>query len=147
MRTAIKRHTSSSGFRYVLAAPLSASLAILIPNLLARGININKDNAFYISLAVLFFINFFISYHFVFRQTKAMKNQLIKYTIAAILFRWLDATWYKVYSIFTDMNYELIIILSIGTTFIIKYIAYKFLIFSKAAYQQSNLSTEPKHRT
>lgn len=129
MNRVIKKRLRSSGFRYILAAPLSALLAVLIPNFFIKVFDLNEDNAFYLTLLILLFINFIISCYFIFRQTTTLKTQFIKYTLAAIFFRWLDATWYKLYSHFVDLNYEVIIILSIGTTFILKYIVYKFLIF------------------
>ena len=127
----IKKRINMPSIRYILAAPFSAFMAVMIPSYLVRFLDIEKDMAFYITLIILFFINFFVSYNFVFRQQNKIKVKMFKYAIAAIIFRMLDAAWYNIYSSFMDINYEILIIISIGTTFSVKFFVYKFFIFTE----------------
>jgi len=116
--------------RYLFAAPFSAFLAIVIPTSIIKIFDVEKDIAFYYALVLLFFINFFISYRFVFKQNDKIKIKIIKYTFAAVIFRTLDAAWYNLYSSYIEINYQLLIFISIGTTFIIKFFIYKFFVFN-----------------
>lgn len=131
MTSLVKKASASPWVRYVVSAPFSATLAIVIPSFLVRILHIDPDISFYISLFLLFVINFLISFHFVFKQRSDLKKTLVKYTLAALFFRTMDAVWYNFFSSFLTITYEIIVFLSIGTSFTIKFFVYKYLVFKK----------------
>jgi putative flippase GtrA len=120
----------SSLFRYCLSSGLSGATTLGVAFGLHQIMNAPELFAGWIAFLCAFALNFFLLRHFVYSADGCWRRQLIRYGAVSGFFRAAEAAFYTGLLVTSELNYLLLIALILIASTIIKFVAYRVLVFN-----------------
>jgi hypothetical protein len=116
--------------RWTLFSVFSFLFVLGLTSLLHQVLGVNDRVAFLIPLIGVFFLNFFTMRYVVYgRPSRTIGSQFLAYTFSAAGFRAIEYAAYWISLEFFSLHYLIAITLILPTSFLLKYLFYRFAVF------------------
>lgn len=115
--------------RYILTGAAGLVVSTGVTVVMHEAVGLSTRQSFAIALVVVFTFHFMSNSYFVFRSG-ADGYTFLRYTGSALAFRALDFLLFNAIAAFTPLYYYIGAVLAIGTSNTIKFLAYRYLVFT-----------------
>lgn len=116
--------------RYILTGAVGLMVSTGVTVVMHEAVGLSTRQSFAIALVVVFTFHFMSNSYFVFRSG-ADRHTFLRYTGSALAFRALDFLLFNAIAEFTSLYYYIGVVLAIGTSNTIKFLVYRYLVFTK----------------
>jgi len=113
--------------RYGVSALTSAAVTVGLPVLLHEVLGIEQAKAAAISQTTALLVNFVMIRIFVFRSRRGARRDFVHFAASAVAFRGLEYVFFLVLFEVGGLYYLLALILTLGTSSVLKFVWYRFL--------------------
>jgi len=125
--------------RFLAATALLFATNLGLTVLLHELLGLSERLAFAIALATAFGLGFLLMRHFIYRAASgSLTRQFLLYAPSAAAFRGAEYLTFLLLSTFTSLDYRLLVVLVLGTTFISKFFYYGAAVFRSAPVGDSD---------
>jgi len=116
--------------RFSLMTCLSASITVGGPIIFHEGFRISEEISVGLSLFIAFFVNFFTAKHLVFESCGDSYEEFRRFLLSSIIFRLLEYISFLILFNFFGVNYVVAVCGILGTSLILKFLCYRFIVFT-----------------
>lgn len=131
MLSKVNRATMGQLLRFGVSSGASAAVSLGLPVLLHEVLGIEQKVAVAISQSSVLLLNFLMIRMFVFRSKRAAKRDLAFYVGSAVTFRGFEYLVFVVLFQFAGLYYFTALLITLGTSTLIKFVWYRFLFGSR----------------
>jgi putative flippase GtrA len=139
-RLLAQQKTFQQVVRFLLMTLLSACLTLALPILFHEVFGVGKEVAVALALAIAFFVNFFTVRIVVFRSAGSPTSEFIRYALTNAAFRISEFLAFFVLHTLLGIYYILVLVFVLGTSFIAKFVFYRFFVFNSPASERNEVS-------
>lgn len=120
-------------FRFLLTSASSALVTLGLPVILHELLHVDQKLAVAFGQATVFFLNFALIRVFVFRSSDHAGRQFLHYAGSAAVFRSLEYVAFLVLFQWLKLFYITALLITLGTSTVIKFVWYRFLFGGEKA--------------
>lgn len=132
-RLAVDRHTFGQLARFGLSSLASATVSLGLPALLHEVFGVEQKTAVAISQTSVLLLNFLMIRLFVFRSQGRAGRDLGYYVGSTVVFRGSEYVLFLALFELVGMYYLVALVLTLGTSTVVKFVWYRFLFGRRAA--------------
>ena len=120
-----KKPIYSKAFRFISNAFMSLALNYAVTITLHEGMNVKEQHSYAFALVVVFFFNFFMCRHFVYKASGGcVKKQMTGYLFSSIFFRLVEFMLFGVMNGYFGIWYVYSIFIVQSASFVVKFFWY-----------------------